>query len=170
MSRSSTERRSNVVPRDFGVHVSLAERRLLTALRRSRSASIARESVPEAEDVYRGVSNRRYQGPRHFAVLLYDAFLRGAPEAELRAVEMELGALVTSWIRARDGEKPLPLSTAHLAEESAEGMREVAELDFVYDTSPATAVRLCEAIDRHEIASSQLEMCARSYLEQRNLA
>ncbi len=169
MQRSSTESRSNVA-RDFAVRVSVAERRLLTALRRSRSASTKKEEIPEAEDIYRGVSNHRYQGPRHFAVLLYDAFLRGAPESELRAVEMELSALVSSWIRERDGEKPLPLSVAHRAEEMAEGEREVAELDFSYDPSPATAIRLIEAIDRHEIANAPLEMCARHYLDSRNLA
>ncbi len=156
--------------RQFAVSIGVAERRSIDALRRSRRAAVKPEHVDLAEDVSRNTFNHRYQGPRHIAVILRDAFERGASEADLRAFPNELNAIITSWIAQRDGEKPLQLADVHQVEERIEGEREVAELAFVYDKSPATAIRLIEAIQKHECANAPLEMCARQYLEVRGLA
>jgi hypothetical protein len=156
-----TPNRHAIVARPMAVEVAICEKRLDNALFASIRSAKLREHCPEAENVRRDIRRKRLRPNKHIALVLRDAFERGADDEDVEALGQEIVAMARQWKKERDGSVTRPLPEVHQFEEHTEGIAEEAELAFCYDPSPRTFIQLEESKTRHINASMRLLETAR---------
>lgn len=120
------------------------------------SVRFATSGVPKPEDTYlrnlKGDCLSRPFGTRELPVsgmvaLLFDAFKKGKPLAELREVPAALDAALVSWFES----KPVVIEpcVAGLYEEKAEAVAEITEAEARIDSSSPVLQRLRIANREH---------------------
>ena len=114
---------------------------------RSNTKRAQRKSIRSLAKSF--IQKLAFKGLIHLVTLMRDAFDRGAPEEDLRALERELAAMVDQWMIERDGARVIDFVAVHRVEEHSEGLQEETEIDLAYDPSPRHASLFIEAASRH---------------------
>jgi len=109
---------------------------------------------------------------RQILALLRDAFDRGANESELLAVADQFKAEISLWYELQRGMLPADLAElrqeladAHLAEETSEAEKDIAETLLAHHMSAGNAQRVVRTTDAHAVADSRLKRCARQIIQ-----
>lgn len=151
-------------PVTFSGVIEIGEMKLLSSCRVMRHRCKKLQSAVIEALARDFITNKSYKGMRHLVRLSRDAFERGAPTDDLKAVSREYDAMIDGWLAERDGWNLLSLADAQLAEEKAQATKEVRETEFRNDPSPANATALLGAIEVHRMADNQLARIARAAL------
>ena len=134
------------------------------ALREALQVSRRRTTAPERSNYVRNLTLdlfSRGKASRAKAIemvlaVAYDAFKRGAPQADVREFGLVFLAIVDSWY-ARDHRTITTIAELHADEERAEGEKESAEVFLAHNPGSSSARRVfLEKSAAYDVANQRL--------------
>lgn len=153
-----------------------SEKRIVESIRIARdSATLTqwnRYTMNLAADMISKLGQGKNTAVRQILALLRDAFDRGASEGDLLAVADQLRSEISSWYDLQRGMLPADLAElrqeladAHLAEETTEAEKDIAETILAHHTSAGAAQRFLRTTSAHEVADGRFKRCARHIMQ-----
>lgn len=125
------------------------------ALAAARTHTTRPQRDERARDLIKGVEHGRFKGLEHLLFIGFNLLDRGCPLEYVEEIGHVYNGTMRAYSEAVRDDTPRSIEELHLAEQAAQGRRELAEAAMTHDMSPRNVAEFLVAAGAYEVANDR---------------